>query len=340
MGNHGRHHECQASASRSTPTAAAARARFRRASLKTWSARSRTLRRGDPTVRCWSGWTTVTTRRWSRLDGGPAFVATTDFFTPVVDDAYDWGRIAATNALSDVYAMGGRPVVAVNLLGWPRDVLPMELAGEVLRGGLAMARRRAAIWSAATASTTPSPSTAWPSPASSTPTGCCATTRASRAAADADQAARHRRAQHAAQGDRRGVPGGGRRDDDAEPRRRRSPRSTAGVGAPPTSPASACSATCSSWPGRAGSPPSSTRPRCPTSTEPARRSADGYISGGTRRNLDWVRPHATSATVGEADALLLADAQTSGGLLVAGEVPGAPVIGELVPRGEHLVVVR
>ena len=67
-------------------------------------------------------------------------VATADFFTPVVDDAYDWGRIAAANALSDVYAMGGTPVVAVNLLGWPRDVLPMELAAEVLRGGLDVAR--------------------------------------------------------------------------------------------------------------------------------------------------------------------------------------------------------
>src|SRR3954453_1473590 len=66
-------------------------------------------------------------------------VATADFFTPVVDDPYDWGRIAAANALSDVYAMGGRPVVAVNLLGWPRDVLPFELAAEVLRGGVEVA---------------------------------------------------------------------------------------------------------------------------------------------------------------------------------------------------------
>ena len=65
---------------------------------------------------------------------------TTDFFTPVVDDAYTFGRIAAANALSDVYAMGGTPVVAVNLLGWPRDVLPAELAAEVLRGGLEVAQ--------------------------------------------------------------------------------------------------------------------------------------------------------------------------------------------------------
>src|SRR5690348_12700425 len=75
-----------------------------------------------------------------RLPGGHAVVATADFFTPVVDDAYDWGRIAAANALSDVYAMGGTPVVAVNLLCWPRDLLPMELAAEALRGGLTVAR--------------------------------------------------------------------------------------------------------------------------------------------------------------------------------------------------------
>ena len=107
---------------------------------------------------------------------------TTDFFTPVVDDAYDWGRIAATNALSDVYAMGGRPVVAVNLLGWPRDVLPFELAAEMLRGGHGHVRgRRAVTWPAGTASTTRSPSTGWPSRASPIRTGCCATTPARRA---------------------------------------------------------------------------------------------------------------------------------------------------------------
>src|SRR5690349_19441718 len=74
-----------------------------------------------------------------RLANGTAVVATADFFTPVVDDAYDWGRVAAANALSDVYAMGGTPVVAVNLLAWPRDVLPLDLAREVLRGGLDVA---------------------------------------------------------------------------------------------------------------------------------------------------------------------------------------------------------
>jgi selenide,water dikinase len=74
-----------------------------------------------------------------RIEGDLAVLATADFFTPVVDDAYDWGRIAAANALSDIYAMGGRPVVGVNLVGWPRDVLPNELLREVLRGGLDVA---------------------------------------------------------------------------------------------------------------------------------------------------------------------------------------------------------
>jgi selenide,water dikinase len=73
------------------------------------------------------------------LPGGQALISTADFFTPVVDDPYDWGRIAAANALSDVYAMGGIPVLAVNLLCWPVDVLPVELATEVLRGGLDVA---------------------------------------------------------------------------------------------------------------------------------------------------------------------------------------------------------
>src|SRR5438045_8540012 len=76
-----------------------------------------------------------------RIRGGQGLVLTTDFFTPVVDDAFTFGRIAAANALSDVYAMGGTPVVAVNLLGWPRDVLPAALAAEVLRGGLQAAPR-------------------------------------------------------------------------------------------------------------------------------------------------------------------------------------------------------
>src|SRR5213592_2194161 len=68
-----------------------------------------------------------------------ALVVTTDFFTPIVDDPFDWGRIAAANALSDVYAMGGAPLLALNLVGWPREGLPFELLARVLDGGAAVA---------------------------------------------------------------------------------------------------------------------------------------------------------------------------------------------------------
>ena len=66
----------------------------------------------------------------------------------------------------------------------------------------------------------------------------------------------------------------------------------------------------------------------------------GDLICGSRRNLDWVRPHTDTGAAGEEDLLLLADAQTSGGLLVAGELPGAPVIGELVPRRDSVLVIR
>ena len=70
-----------------------------------------------------------------RLAPDRAMVLTADFITPVVDDARAWGRVAAANSVSDVYAMGGRPLVALNLVGWNVDALPTELLGEVLAGG-------------------------------------------------------------------------------------------------------------------------------------------------------------------------------------------------------------
>ncbi len=74
-----------------------------------------------------------------------ALVVTTDFFTPIVDDPFDWGRIAATNALSDVYAMGGMPLLALNLVAWPRDGLPFDLLARVIDGGAAVAADAGAL---------------------------------------------------------------------------------------------------------------------------------------------------------------------------------------------------
>jgi selenide,water dikinase len=70
-----------------------------------------------------------------RLSPDQAVVETVDFFTPVVDDPYWFGRIAAANAFSDIWAMGARPLFALNLVGWPVKTLPLEMLGEVLRGG-------------------------------------------------------------------------------------------------------------------------------------------------------------------------------------------------------------
>ncbi|MGA9160919.1 MAG: selenide, water dikinase SelD, partial [Actinomycetota bacterium] len=79
-----------------------------------------------------------------RLADGQALVATLDFFTPIVDDPYEWGRIAATNALSDIYAMGARPFLALNIAAWPVDDLPLEMLGRVLQGGVDVASKAGA----------------------------------------------------------------------------------------------------------------------------------------------------------------------------------------------------
>src|ERR1051326_5947796 len=70
-----------------------------------------------------------------RIDRDRALVQTVDFFTPIVDDPFVFGQIAAANALSDVYAMGGRPLTALNILGIPSDVLPAKTVNRILQGG-------------------------------------------------------------------------------------------------------------------------------------------------------------------------------------------------------------
>ena len=273
-------------------------------------------------------------------DGGPAFVLTTDFFTPVVDDPYDWGRIAATNALSDIYAMGGRPVVAVNLLCWPREVLPMDLAVEVLRGGLAVTSDAGCHLVGGHSVDDPEPKYGL------AVTGVVDPTRILRN--DAGRAGEPLsltkplgigvlNSRHKATGEvfKQAVEAMTtlNRDaaDAAVQRGLRCATDVTGFGllghVLKLARASGVTAVIDS--------------SAVEYLDGARAAAvAGFISGGTRRNLDWVRPHTDLAGIDELEALLLADAQTSGGLLVAGELPGAPVIGELVPRREHLVLVR
>ncbi|MBP9524672.1 MAG: selenide, water dikinase SelD, partial [Ottowia sp.] len=75
-----------------------------------------------------------------KLNDSQALVATTDFFMPIVDDPFDFGRIAATNALSDVYAMGGTPIMALAVVGMPINVLSVETIGRILEGGASVCR--------------------------------------------------------------------------------------------------------------------------------------------------------------------------------------------------------
>lgn len=279
-----------------------------------------------------------------RIDDAPdgtgrAVIATADFFTPVVDDPYDWGRIAAANALSDVYAMGGTPVVAVNLLGWPRDRIPFELAREVLRGGGDVCALAGAHLAGGHSIDDPEPKY-----------GLAVT-----GLADPERLLRNDAAEA-------GLPltltkplGLGILNNRHKATGARFPEAVAVMttlneeASRRAVAAGARAATDVTGFGLLGHLMKMARASGVTAVvdaaavpyvEGARESlASGFVPGGSRRNLDWVRPHLDSA-VDEDELLLLADAQTSGGLLVVGELPGHPVVGELVAGGEHLLRVR
>src|SRR5215471_8622139 len=274
------------------------------------------------------------------LGPATAVVVTADFFTPVVDDAYTFGRIAATNALSDIYAMGGEPLVALNLLGWPRDKLPAELAAEVLRGGLDVGRAAHCHVAGGHSIDDPEPKygmavtgTADPAallridagqpgqPLSLTkPIGTGVLNAWHKATGEVSEAAIDVMTTLNADASRAAL--------------------AAGI---------SCATDVTGF-GLLGHLFKLARASGVTAvihhtavpliegTRAAMRA--GYMPGGSRRNLDWVRPHTDVGAVGEEDLLLLADAQTSGGLLIAGEVPGAPVIGELRPQDGPAVIVR
>ena len=274
-----------------------------------------------------------------RIDGERAVIVTADFFTPVVDDAYDWGRISAANALSDVYAMGGEPLVGVNLLAWPRDRIPFEVAAEVLRGGSDVCTQAGAFLAGGHSIDDPEPKYGL------AVTGLAAADRLLRN--DAGRA---------------GVPltltkplGLGILNNRHKATgvvfeeavevmtslNRDASRAALAAGAVCATDVTGfgllghlyklCRASGVSAVVDAAAVPylADARPSL----------AEGFVPGGSRRNLDWVRPH-LDARVSDDELLLLADAQTSGGLLVAGELPGHPVIGELVPRTEAVISVR
>jgi selenide, water dikinase len=275
-----------------------------------------------------------------RIGPDRAVVATVDFFTPVIDDAYTFGRIAAANALSDVYAVGGEPLVALNLLGWPRDVLPAELAAEVLRGGLDVARSAGCHVAGGHSIDDPEPKygmavtgladpdallrinagTAGLPLSLTKPIGTGILNARHKATGEVSQEAVEVMTTLNAAASRAALAAGTRCATDVT-----------GFGLLghlfKLARASGISAIID-------------HAAVPVLAEARAALAAGYLPGGSQRNLDWVRPHVDAGDLGGDELLLLADAQTSGGLLVAGELPGATVIGELVPSGTAVLTIR
>lgn len=266
-----------------------------------------------------------------RIDGDRAVVLTTDFFTPVVDDPRDWGRIAAANALSDIYAMGGEPLVAVNLLAWPRDVLVFDLAAEVLAGGAEVATLAGCHLAGGHSIDDREPKYGL------AVTGLADPQRLLRN--DAGEA---------------GLPltltkplGLGILNNRHKVTGETFPEAVAlmtTLNRDASRAALELGVTCATDVTgfgllghllklcRASGVDAEIDAAKVPYLDAARPSlAEGFVPGGSRRNLDWVRGHVDSA-LDEDELLLLADAQTSGGLLVAGELPGYPVVGRLVAR--------
>ena len=275
-----------------------------------------------------------------RVSPALAVVVTADFFTPVVDDAYTFGRIAAANALSDIYAMGGEPLVAVNLLGWPRGKLPASLAAEVLRGGLDAGRAARCHVAGGHSIDDPEPKygmavTGTADPAAllridagqpglpltlTKPVGTGVLNAWHKATGQVSAAAIEVMTTLNAEASRQARAAGIRCATDVT-----------GFGLLGHLFKLARASGVSAVVDHAAVP----------LIEGTRAAAQaGHMPGGSRRNLHWVLPHTDTGTAGEEDLLLLADAQTSGGLLVAGELPGAPVIGELVRRRDSVLIIR
>jgi selenide,water dikinase len=294
-----------------------------------------------------------------RLTDELALVQTVDFFTPVVDDPFDFGRIAAANAFSDIYAMGGRPLTALNIVCFPADVLPLEVLGRILQGGAETARLAGATIVGGHTIDDPEPKyglavTGLLRPGTELTnaaaevgdllvltkplgTGIIATaikrdlaSPVAVAAATASMASLNKEAAEVAR--EHGV---------------RAVTDITGFGLPGhlSEMCRASGVAAELW-----------FDRLPLLAGAAELAADGIIPGGTKRNLEYVEQWTVfDPTLAPWERLLIADAQTSGGLLLA--VPpdrlevtvralaargaqAVAVIGKIVPAGDPLLRVR
>ena len=277
-----------------------------------------------------------------RLDDERALVFTTDFFTPIVDDPGDWGRIAAANALSDVYAMGGRPVLALNLTAWPGATLPLSILADVLRGGASVAASAGCLVVGGHTIDDPEPKYGMAVIGLASPTRLFTIDAArpgdtlvlTKAIGTGVVATAHKRG--AASGEALAAAVASMTALNAA-----ASEAALGCGVVAATDvtgfsllghlhrmlrASDCSAVLA-----AGSVP-----LLPGALE---LTSAGYVSGGTRNNMAYLEPWATfSPEVPESVAVLLQDAQTSGGLLLATPSPDA-LVADLGRRGAIAAVI-
>ncbi|HSZ44684.1 MAG TPA: selenide, water dikinase SelD [Streptosporangiaceae bacterium] len=275
-----------------------------------------------------------------RISEDRAVVATADFFTPVVDDPYTFGQIAAANALSDVYAVGGEPLVALNLLGWPREVLGPDLAAEVLRGGFAVATAAGCHVAGGHSIDDPEPKygmavTGLADPARllridagrpgqplslTKPLGTGVLNARHKATGEVFPAAIDVMTTLNAEASRAAL--------------------AAGIGCATDVTGFGLLGHLYKLARASGVTAVVNSAAVPLIDGALAALRAGYVPGGSRRNLAWVEPHTDPGSLSEEQLILLADAQTSGGLLLAGEIPGATVIGELIPQAGPALILR
>jgi selenide, water dikinase len=277
-----------------------------------------------------------------RLDDERALVLTTDFFTPIVDDPGDWGRIAAANALSDVYAMGGRPLIALNLTAWPGGTLPLTILADVLRGGAAVAAAAGCLVVGGHTIDDPEPKY-----------GMAVVGLASPSRLFTIDAARPGDTLVLTKAIGTGVVATAHKRDAAAPEVLRAAiASMTALNAAASEAALAAGVTAATdvtgfsllghlhrmlrASGAAAVVSAGAVPLLPGALE---LTAAGYVSGGTRNNMAYLEPWASVSAAVPADvAILLQDAQTSGGLLLATSAPDA-LLAELGRRDTLAAIV-
>jgi selenide,water dikinase len=277
-----------------------------------------------------------------RLDDERALVLTTDFFTPIVDDPGDWGRIAAANALSDVYAMGGRPVIALNLTAWPGETLPLSILADVLRGGASVAASAGCLVVGGHTIDDPEPKYGMAVVGFASPSRLFTIDAArpgdtlvlTKAIGTGVVATAHKRGAAAAEVLAAAVAS------------MTTLNASASEAALATGVTAATDVTGFSLLGHlhrmlraSGASAVVSAADVPLLPGARELTASGFVSGGTRKNMAYLEPWVSiSAEVPDDVAVLLRDAQTSGGLLIASPSPDA-LVAELERRGTLAAII-